>query len=135
MKKLKEGDSCYFQFTLGTAHEVINDRITTFRGKSGGMTSAMDLTDHCFPVNDKTKEIAELVRASYDKINECNMNGLNFPAIHSRLCKWFDEMCAVQDNKVALEVLADKVVDFTNDVVDSIRVIRGIQVDGIKIIR
>lgn len=135
MKKLNKDDICYFQFTRGKVHEIVNGRICAFRSYYGGITAGPDLTDECFPDTPKVAEIAELIGTAYDKISELNINGLNMPEIHHRYCRWFVEMCNVRDNEVALEVLGEKVVAFTDEIVQQINNIKTIKVDGIELFR
>lgn len=133
--KFKVGEECFCEFKLSKVKSTEDDRITSVN--DGYITqSGYDLSPECQPINDGTKLITVAVNTSYDVIREIAGNtNINYPRIHQNLVELWIKLCESIDNFEEYNRNQHTLSNFTENLCESLRVMKNMEIDGIKILR
>lgn len=130
----KENDWVFCNFKLQQIKTIKDGRI---RNVTDGdfIYGGFDLSNECFPVETKVKEISDFVNSLYNKLHAIKFNALNYPDIVRELeSKWVD-MCNNRDNTEVCNQLSNNLSVFVNTVLDEVNKVKQIEINGIKLIR
>ena len=116
---LKE-DWCFCEFTLQKIIETEENRIT---GVSDGMfkLGGSDLSDRCYPLEMKVKQISDTVAYWSREFHRLKNNSLNHPELNIELIRRWVELCDNREDENRLNELYDKLYEFGNSVLRKVR--------------
>lgn len=132
--KFKKGDWCFCEFALRQVTETQDDRITEV---SDGMCilGSHDLTDVCYPLEMKIKQISDNVAYWEDKFHELKNNALNHPGLNRELIKRWVELCDNRHDQQKLDKLYKSLYKFGSAVIRKIEDLRHEEIDGVNLFR
>jgi len=132
--KFKKGEWCFCEFKLQQVMETEENRIT---GVSDGMfrLGSQDLTDRCYPIEMKIKQISDTVSYCSDEFHKLKNNSLNHPDLNRELIKRWVEMCENKDDKEKLDELCTKLHSFRESVINKVRDLNFEEVEGVSLFR
>lgn len=132
--KFKQGEWCFCEFALQQVMETEDNRIT---GVSDGMVrhSGYDLSDICYPLEMKVKQISDTVAYWSKEFHALKNNALNHPDLNRELIRRWIELCDNRENENRLKELYDKLSEFGNSVVRRVRDLNFEEVEGISLLR
>jgi hypothetical protein len=132
--KFKQGDWCFCEFALQQVMETEENRIT---GVSDGMFrhGAHDLSDRCYPLEMKVKQISDTVAYWSKEFHALKNNALNHPDLNRELIRRWVELCDNRENDNRIKELYDKLSEFGNSVIRMVRDLNFEEVEGISLFR
>jgi len=128
----RQGDWCFCEFKLQQIKEMEKNCITSVTDGNFSHGSS-DLSDRCYPLEMKYKQISENVDYWKKKIQELNNNSLNYPDIHRAFIEKWCEMCDNADDHDKLRILYDKLAEFSRTIISKVQDSRTEIVDGVRI--
>jgi hypothetical protein len=128
----KQYDWCFCEFKLQQIKEM-KDNCVTEVSDGNFSHSSSDLSDRCYPLEMKYKQISDEVAYWSKKLHELNHNSLNYPDIHRALVERWCEMCDNADDLDKLPNLYNKLADFCNAIIRKVQDIRSEYLDGVRI--
>ena len=132
--KFKKGDWCFCEFKLQQIQETQDNRITCV---SDGMfsLSSNDLSNKCFPLDMKIKQISDTVDYWSNAFHNLNNNSLNYPDLNRALISKWIEMCENKENENLLKELYLQLNKFGKDVTTKVKNLSYEEIDGINLFR
>ena len=132
--KFKQGEWCFCEFALQQVMETEENRIT---GVSDGMFrhSGHDLSDMCYPLEMKVKQISDTVAYWSKEFHALKNNALNHPDLNRELIRRWVELCDNRENENRLKELYDKLSEFGNSVIRRVRDLNFEEVEGVSLFR
>lgn len=132
--KFKQGEWCFCEFALQQVMETEENRIT---GVSDGMFrhGGYDLSDRCYPLEMKVKQISDTVAYWSKEFHALKNNALNHPDLNRELIRRWVELCDNRDNENRLKELYDKLSEFGNSVIRRVRDLNFEEVEGVSLFR
>ena len=132
--KFKQGEWCFCEFALQQIMETEENRIT---GVSDGMFrhGGYDLSDRCYPLEMKVKQISDTVAYWSKEFHKLKNNSLNHPDLNRELIRRWIELCDNRDDEKRLKELYDKLSEFGNSVVRRIRDLSHEEIEGVSLFR
>ena len=136
MKNLqfKKEDWCFCEFKLQQIMETEENRIT---GVSDGMfrLGSRDLSDRCYPLEMKVKQISDTVAYWSTEFHRLKNNSLNHPDLNRELIRRWVELCDNREDENRLKELYDKLSEFGNSVLRKVRDLNFEEVEGVSLFR
>ena len=131
---IKKGEWCFFEFKLCQVMEIENDSI---KEVSDGFfrTSGSDLSDRCFPLDMKIKQISDNVNYWREKFHELKNNSLNHPDLNRELVKRWIELCENKNNDEKLKKLYEELNNFSNSVIRKVNDLNFENVEGVNLFK
>lgn len=132
--KFKKGEWCFCEFKLQQIIETEENRIT---GVSTGVIrlGSSDLSDRCYPLEMKVKQISDTVAYWSTQFHALKNNALNHPDLNRELvCRWV-ELCDNRKDENRLKELYEKLSDFGNAVTRKVKDLDYEEVEGISLFR
>lgn len=132
--KFKQGEWCFCEFALQQVMETEGNRIT---GVSDGMFrhGGHDLSDRCYPLEMKVKQISDTVAYWSKEFHALKNNALNHPDLNRELIRRWVELCDNRENENRLKELYDKLSEFGNSVIRRVRDLNFEEVEGVSLFR
>jgi hypothetical protein len=132
--KYKQGEWCFCKFVLQQVIETEENRIT---GVSDGMFrhGGYDLSDRCYPLEMKVKQISDTVAYWSKEFHALKNNALNHPDLNRELIRRWVELCNNRENENRLKELYDKLSEFGNSVVNRVIDLNFEEVEGVRLFR
>lgn len=131
--KFKKGDWCFCEFKLQQIKDTKEERITEVTDGRFSLSS-YDLTDRCFPIDIRIKNISDSVDYWREQFHALKHNSLNHPDLNRELIRRWIEMCVETDDK-KLQLLYDKLDEFGRGVKDAVANIKYTEVSDVRIFR
>ena len=132
--KFKKEDWCFCEFKLQQIMETEENRIT---GVSDGMfiLGSSDLSDRCYPLEMKVKQISDTVAYWSTEFHRLKNNSLNHPDLNRELIRRWVELCDNREDENRLNELYDKLSEFGNSVLRKVRDLNFEEVEGVSLFR
>jgi len=132
--KFKKGEWCFCEFKLKQVMETEGNKIT---GVSDGSFrhGSSDLSDRCYPLEMKVKQISDAVAYWRDEFHNLKNNSLNHPDLNRELVRRWVELCDNREDAKHLKELYDKLSKFGNSVLCKVRDLNYEKVEGISLFR
>ena len=132
--KFKKEDWCFCEFKLQQIMETEENRIT---GVSDGMfrLGSSDLSDRCYPLEMKVKQISDTVAYWSTEFHRLKNNSLNHPDLNRELIRRWVELCDNREDENRLKELYDKLSEFGNSVLRKVRDLNFEEVEGVSLFR
>ena len=132
--KFKKEDWCFCEFKLQQIMETEENRITSV---SDGMfrLGSSDLSDRCYPLEMKVKQISDTVAHWSREFHNLENNSLNHPDLNRELIRRWVELCDNREDENRLEKLYAKLSEFGNSVLRKVRDLDFEEVDGVRLFR
>ena len=132
--KFKKEDWCFCEFKLQQIMETEENRIT---GVSDGMfrLESSDLSDRCYPLEMKVKQISDTVAYWSTEFHRLKNNSLNHPDLNRELIRRWVELCDNREDENRLKELYDKLSEFGNSVLRKVRDLNFAEVEGVSLFR
>lgn len=132
--KFKKEDWCFCEFKLQQIMETEEDRITSV---SDGMfrLGSSDLSDRCYPLEMKVKQISDTVAYWSREFHNLENNSLNHPGLNRELIRRWVELCDNREDENRLEKLYAKLSEFGNSVLRKVKGLEFEEVDGLRLFR
>ena len=132
--KFKQGEWCFCEFALQQVMETEGNRITAV---SDGMfrLDGHDLSDRCYPLEMKVKQISDTVAYWSKEFHALKNNALNHPDLNRELIRRWVELCDNRENENRLKELYDKLSEFGNSVIRRVRDLKFEEVEGVSLFR
>ena len=136
MKKLKfkKEDWCFCEFKLQQIVETEENRITSVNDGMFSLGSS-DLSDRCYPLEMKVKQISDTVASWSREFHNLKNNSLNHPDLNRELIRRWVELCDNREDENRLERLYAKLSEFGNSVLRKVRDLDFEEVDGVRLFR
>ncbi len=132
--KFKKGDWCFCEFKLQQIQETKEGRITSVTDGRFSLGS-YDLSDSCFPLELRIKNLSDSVNYWHDKFHNLKHNGLNHPDLNRELISQWVEMCENIGDEEILKTLYTKLDEFGKAVTEQVGNLRYTQIEGVRIFR
>lgn len=132
--KFKKEDWCFCEFKLQQIMETEEDRITSV---SDGMfrLGSSDLSDRCYPLEMKVKQISDTVAYWSREFHNLENNSLNHPGLNRELIRRWVELCDNREDENRLKKLYAKLSEFGNSVLQKVKGLEFEEVDGLSLFR
>ena len=132
--KFKQGEWCFCEFALQQVMETEGNRITAV---SDGIfrQDGHDLSDRCYPLEMKVKQISDTVAYWSKEFHALKNNALNHPDLNRELIRRWVELCDNRENEKRLKELYDKLSEFGNSVIRRVRDLKFEEVEGVSLFR
>ena len=132
--KFKQGEWCFCEFVLQQVMETEENRIT---GVSDGAfrMGGCDLSDRCYPLEMKVKQISDNVAYWSKEFHALKNNALNHSDLNRELIRRWVELCDNRENDKKMEELYKKLSKFGNSVVRRVRGLNFEEVEGVSLFR
>ncbi len=128
----KVGDWCFCEWELKQITKIENNKI--LETSDGSFSHGGNLTDRCFPLDMKIKQISDSFEYYYKPIRDIKLN-INHPDIHWKFVDMWIEMCEHKDDKNFLEIGYKNIENFQKDILEKIEQIKNMQLRDIYIMR
>ncbi len=132
--KFKKGEWCFCEFKLQQITETEENRIT---GVNDGICSlgSNDLSDRCYPLEMKVKQISDTVAYWSAGFHALRNNSLNHPDLNRELvCRWV-QLCDNRKDENCSKELYEKLSQFGNSVTQKVKDLGYEEVEGINLFR
>jgi hypothetical protein len=132
--KFKKKEWCFCEFKLQQIMETKKNRITSV---SDGMfrLGSNDLSDRCYPLEMKIKQISDTVAYWNKEFHKLKNNSLNHPDLKIELIRRWVELCDNREDEKRLKELDDKLSEFGSAVLKKVRDLNFEEVDGVSLFR
>jgi hypothetical protein len=132
--KFKQGDWCFCDFKLQQVKETEDNRIVSvFDGTF--IHSGYDLSDNCYPLEMKVKQISDIVYIQMERFQALKNNALNYPDLNRKLIEVWIELCDNRENKDKLKELYNNLFTFCDYVINKSKNLNNEKIEGVNLFR
>lgn len=132
--QFKVNDWCFCEYELQQIIEIEEGRITSV---TTGMCrlSGYDLSDMCFPLDIRIKNISDTVAYYMKKLHEVKHLNLNYPDLNRAFISRWVDLCKVKDDDKALQIGYDNLSAFYQSIIDKVSQVKNEYVEGVQLFR
>lgn len=132
--KFQKGDWVFCYFSLHIIKETKEDRITSVSDGFIEMGSR-DLSDLCFPLEMKVKQISDNFQAARERLHREGLRSLNFPDIMRWMEQKWASACRLRANDKDVDEILGDLDNFVRKILGKCQEVKIETIEGIYLIR